>query len=174
MAPKPKDIWKKKRQQVLDTFYDTDVDAYLGIRLGLDCGGVMARKFEDQPDHLIYKSCDPGFFAFMVLWGLAFGFQQLFMISRTNGGFLVDTRGKESWVFRFVKAIGMLDLGVPEDNLHVCTRKKGPEGKGPPAKHFKLTYYIDNDEKCLEAVCWDRSGKTTRATTKLRLFRPHL
>ena len=58
------------------------------VRLGFDSGGVMTlqRRTPKPEGDAIFETTDPGFYGFMVLFGLAHGFENTFIISRANTG----------------------------------------------------------------------------------------
>ena len=60
------------------------------------------------------------------------------MISRVNR--IHD----KHWVYQFCKW-----LGIPRINVHLCLTHAE---KGPIAASLHLTHYVDNDERCLQAV----------------------
>ena len=63
---------------------------------------------------------------------------------------------------RFVRSLGLFVLGVPEQNMHICTNRSGPDGKGPKAEICRLTHMVDDQLECLWSVFEDPCGNSNR------------
>ena len=88
-----------------------------------------------------------GAYAFCHFFMMRHGPKNLFIISRTEVGKWYSTRKGyqvEAWIVRFVRSLGLFDMGVPEENMHICTNRSGADGKGPPAKLCRLTHMVDD------------------------------
>ena len=132
------------------------------VRLGIDCGDGMSRR--DVPGaegEAIHTAAMEGFYAFALLFGAHFGFDNLYIISRTrDGNWYSYHRGRkiEAWVVRFVRSLGFVDLGMPVENIHLCRARSGRDGKGRIADHCQLTHFIDDHLECHWSVLEDSEG----------------
>ena len=84
----------------------------------------------------------PGFFAFLILFLAKFGAKCLHVISRVNNPY-----NPEAWVIHFCRDIGLFDLGMPRENLHLVRHKTGKQGKGVVAHEIGCTHFIDDSAK---------------------------
>ena len=89
----------------------------------------------------------PGFWSFLMLYVAKFGAKNIHIISHTNDASLVTASGRDSWVVRFIKDLGLPELGMPLSNIHLVKDRMGPGGKGPVAKAVGCTHYIDDSGK---------------------------
>ena len=132
------------------------------VRLGIDCGNVMShRGVQGAEGETIHTGAWEGFYAFALLFGANFGFDNLFIISRTNTGNWYSYRGRrqiETWVVRFVRSLGFVDLGMPVENIHLCRDRSGRDGKGRIAERCQLTHFIDDHLECHWSVLEDSEG----------------
>ena len=121
----------------------------------MTCSAAQIRGVEKQEGDEIYRSATPGAYAFIVCFILRFGAEQLFVISRTQrGSWWSSFRGRtvEAWVVRFIRALGLFDMGMPERHMSVCADRRGLKGKGPPSLQYDLTHFVDNSDQCGYAV----------------------
>jgi hypothetical protein len=134
------------------------VKTYQRPRLGLDIGDVLSStnpRCRKQEGDEIYRSATPGAYAFIVCFILRFGAEQLFVISRTQrGSWWSAFRGRtvEAWVVRFIRALGLFDMGMPESHMSICTDQRGLKGKGPLSLQYDLAHFVDNSDQCGYAV----------------------
>ena len=100
-----------------------------------------------------------GAFPFLVLFGLKYGPENIFIISRVNH---LPRGDSKHWVNKFVESIGIAEfprgLGVPEENVRLVTERHGPFGKGPVCKEYGITHYIDDEPDCLWSFWADECG----------------
>ena len=59
----------------------------------------------------------------------------------------------EHWVVRFARSLGLIEEGMPEERLILCSQRSGPGGKGLVAEHLHSIHHIDNSMECF----WDVS-----------------
>ena len=134
-------------------------------RVGLDIGDVLSVRSAPGADGLsIYKAAWVGAYAFCLFFIIRYGPESLFIISRTNSGdWYTLRRGRqiEAWVVRFIRSLGLFDVGVPTNNVRLCTDRAGKRGKGPCAERFELTHMVDDHLECLWAVFEDPYGNST-------------
>ena len=86
---------------------------------------------------------------------LRFGAEQLFVISRTQRGIWFSAfhgRTVEASVVRFIRALGLFDMGMPESHISICTDKRGLTGKGTLSLQDDQTRFVDNSDQCGYAV----------------------
>ena len=91
-----------------------------------------------------------GAYAFCVFFIIRYGPDSLFIISRTDGGrWHSEHKGDriESWSVRFARSLGLFVMGVPEDNMHICTTRSGADGEGPVARGCRLAHMVDDHAK---------------------------
>ncbi len=139
------------------------------MRLGMDLGGVLCMKQRhaersDDPNDM-YKLAMPGAYPLMLLYGIKHDLKNFFVISRTNSGQpLVPMKQRHqtiwvpAWGTRFLKELGVLDLGMPVENVRYCTQCHGKFGKGPIAKGLGLTHFVDDKDDCVWSVLCDDRG----------------
>ena len=118
-------------------------------RLGLDIGDVLSVRWDDDESLEPWQSADEGAYAFCLIYAANYGSDNLFVISRTNAGIKYNKSGKPLRIQRFIDEFGLEDIGVPPDNIRICTEKWD---KGPIATEFQLTDYVDNHPICLNSV----------------------
>ena len=121
-------------------------------RCGVDIGNVLSMRSKNWEWKVqAWKSADPsGAYAFCMLYCIAYGAENLFFVSRTNNGSWHTFNGKnEAWVVRFIRELGFFDMGVPEDNLKICTEYWE---KGKIAHEQNLGRFIDDRLDCLMGV----------------------
>ena len=136
--------------------------ASAAVKVGVDLGDVMSTRdpggAKQEGDDL-YKAVTPGFFAFALLFGMAHGLENLYIVSRTHSGKWYSYHKKyghvEAWTVRFVRQTGLVEMGMPLNHLHLCERKSGEKGKGAIASKLGLTHHIDNDIECLWSMVHD-------------------
>ena len=122
------------------------------LKIGIDLGNVASVKLAGGPyDHPLWKSADPsGAYPFMLLYAYKHGGEGLVFITRTKQGtWYVQSRHgqEEAWVVRFLRNMGVVDMGVPlEQNLSVC---KTHGDKGPLAAQHNISAMIDDHYDCL-------------------------
>ena len=126
--------------------------------LCIDVGGVLSLKNLDEKLH--FKCMMPHAFAFLVLWGRQYGFENLAICSRVNR---LPKHGQLHWVQKFLRAIGVAEksdggFGVPDENVILCTQTFGPGGKGEAVAHLPITEFIDDTVDCLWSVACDPRG----------------
>ena len=129
-------------------------------RLGIDVGGVLSKKSKYRyPYGEEWKTAMKGAFPFLVLFGLKYGPENIFIISRVNH---LPRGDSKHWVNKFVESIGIAEfprgLGVPEENVRLVTERHGPFGKGPVCKEYGITHYIDDEPDCLWSFWADECG----------------
>ena len=138
-----------------------------GPSLGIDVGGVLANKY--MHGHVPWHSMMDNAFAFTVLWGRQYGFQNIYICSRVNR---LPRPGNPHWVNKFLKSVGLCSLndggfGVPDENVILCTNTFGADGKGEHLAHYPITEFIDDTIDCLWSVSSDtyrgNCGATMRA-----------
>ena len=121
-------------------------------RCGVDIGNVLSKRYRNWGYKVqTWRYVDPsGAYPFCMLFCLAYGAENLFPISRTNNGTWHTFDGKyEAWVVRFIRDLGLFDMGVPEDNLKICNEWWE---KGEIAFNLNLAQFIDDRLECLMAV----------------------
>ena len=122
------------------------------LKIGIDLGNVASVKLPGNPyDHPLWKAADPsGAYPFMLLYAYKNGGDGLVFITRTKQGtWYVQSRHgqEEAWVVRFLRSMGVEDMGVPlERNLSVC---KTHCDKGPLATQHNISAMIDDHYDCL-------------------------
>ena len=125
-------------------------------RVGLDIGDVLSSRGVPGADGgNIHTAATLGAYAFCVFFIIRYGPENLFIISRTDTGRWHAMRSGheiEAWVVRFVRSLGVFVLGVPTQNMHICTNRSGSDGKGPKARICRLTHMVDDHLECLWSV----------------------
>ena len=76
-------------------------------------------------------------------------------------------------MWRLVASMGLFELGMPHANLTLCRRDMGEFGKGPIAKRYGLTHYIDDTMDCLWSVCCDSAGNAYKTISEASGFLVH-
>ena len=136
-------------------------------RVGLDIGEVLSvRNVPGGEEGIIHTAAQIGAYCFCVFFLLRYGPENLFIISRTDTGEWYNTHSGhqiETWVVRFVRSMGLFALGVPEQNMRLCTSRSGKEGRGPCARKFGLTHMVDDRLECLWSVFEDGYGNSDPA-----------
>eukprot|EP00959_Pyramimonas_sp_CCMP1952_P304346 6369373-Pyramimonas_sp.AAC.1 len=83
-------------------------------------------------------------------------------ISRTTRGtwpsHLARLGRVEAWVVRLIWSAGLLEIGMPQANIHLTSEKSWRDGKGVASRDLQLTRMIDDDLQCLWSVLNDRAG----------------
>ena len=69
---------------------------------------------------MVYKCIDEGAYAFVVLYRIKYGIQNLTVSSRTNAGKKYTHAGNSCFVTKIVASLGLFEMGMPERNFHVC------------------------------------------------------
>jgi len=134
------------------------------VVLGLDVGGVLSKLHAEDAHLAPWLSAMPGAFPFLILFGVTHGYDNLWVISRTNTGTWFTKESAKSanpvehWVVRFLRQLGLFKLGVPEDQVLFCTARSGRFGKGPLAAAARLTHFVDDRPSCLKSVLTDPCG----------------
>ena len=121
-------------------------------RCGVDIGNVLSKRYKNWGYKVqTWRYADPsGAYAFCMLFCLAYGAENLFPVSRTNNGTWHTFDGKyEAWVVRFIRDLGLFDMGVPEDNLKICSEWWE---KAEIALNLDLAQFIDDRLECLMGV----------------------
>ena len=106
------------------------------VRLGLDVGGVISRMGCSADGAEIYKSVDPDFTSFALMFHQHWGLKNLTVISRTKKGNKQTYHGNrpiDHYSVRVCRAAGLMDLGMSDDQVHLCKFKSGIHGKRPIA-----------------------------------------
>ena len=147
------DASQRRRNDVSDTAQHATMPAWQrGDILGVDIGGVLSQYTDTRPsDDAIYRSVDPGAYPFIMLYALQFGLEHFAIISRTNQGSKTSHSGRhDSWVTKFVKALGVEELGMPYGNFSVCKqwRQKG----NIAASHPQFRMMVDDTEDVLRYI----------------------
>jgi hypothetical protein len=111
--------------------------------LGLDVGDVLSVKGDNQWEpHWV--TADPGAVAFLVLFKVRYGsrFKVFSRVNSTRRSW-INGAGKQCWhwVLNFIQAIGLPDMGVDWDDIHLVKTKWK---KGGLAKSNGLKAYVDN------------------------------
>ena len=98
-----------------------------------------------------YQAADPtGAYPFCLLYATAYGVDNIVVIARTVQGSWHTRNGKsESWVVRFLRDLGLVDMGVSDKNIKVC---KNDSDKGSIAFNHCIGAMIDDSYDCLQAV----------------------
>lgn len=144
------------------------------VVIGLDVGDCLSRR--DVPEasgDRCYPATTEGAYAFLVLFVAEHGPDSVHLISRTNTANWYSWCGNtciEHWVVRFAKQLGLLELGVPEDHIHLTRHRTGKRGKGPVAKRLGLTHMVDNDLECLWSTLYDPCGNASDTMEKVIQF----
>ena len=134
--------------------------------VAIDVGDVASKRTDDQrvEGSEMYTAVEDGFWAFVVLFAAEFGLQDMHFISRTTRGTWHSHHAHlgrvEAWVVRLIRSTGLLEMGMPEENIHLTSQKSGPNGKGVASRDLQLTHMIDNDLECLWSVLNDRAGNS--------------
>ena len=136
------------------------------VNMCLDVGGVLSTKHNTPRGSPIWQNCAPGAFAFCCLFGVKYGWGCLHVVSRVDkyqGG---HTRNgmPDHWVGRFLQSIGFAPveaggLGVPSENIELCKKRYGPQGKGPILKRMNCTHFVDDAIDCLWSAVHDHHGE---------------
>ena len=122
------------------------------LKIGIDLGNVASVKLPGKPyDYPLWQHADPsGSYPFMLLYAYKNGGDGLVFITCTKQGtWYVQSRHgqEEAWVVRFLRSMGVEDMGVPlERNLSVC---KTHCDKGPLATQHNISAMIDDHYDCL-------------------------
>ena len=74
---------------------------------------------------------------------------------------------------RFARSLGLFVLGVPTQNMHMCTSRSGADGKGPCARKCRLTHMVDDHLECLWSVFEDPCGNVNGCITENNCFLVH-
>ena len=122
-------------------------------RLGLDVGDVMSVRYNDETLEP-WQTVEPGVYPFCLIYAANYGPGALFAISRTNSGVKYNKKGKPLWAQSFFDEVGFADIGVPADNVRICTKHAE---KGPIATELGLTHFVDNHTWCLSAIASEPS-----------------
>jgi hypothetical protein len=84
------------------------------------------------------------------------------VVTRTNRGewYTYHTKkGKvESWVVRFIRQCGIVDLGFDINRIFVCHNEIGHNGKGRICASHSLTHFVDNKLVNLWSMMCDIAG----------------
>ena len=133
--------------------------------VAIDVGDVASKQTDEKVEgNQMYTAVEDGFWAFAVLFAAEFGLQNMHFISRTTRGTWHSHHGRlgrvEAWVVRLIRSTGLLEMGMPEENIHLTPQKSGPNGKGVASRDLQLTHMIDNDLECLWSVLNDRAGNS--------------
>ena len=120
-------------------------------RLGLDVHHVIS---VDAPKGT--PSCqlvDKDAYILIVLYKLTHGLDELYLCSRINSPSLEWTRNDGSvskhFVLRFLEDIGLLDMGLPRENIESCMFV---HEKGSFASLHSLRCFVDDRFDCLSAI----------------------
>ena len=122
-------------------------------RIMFDVGDVLSIRSSKRYEIMGYVA--PGAYACLVLAVWRYGPDSICVVSRTNTASWTSTyRGQEQdhWVVKFLKAIGLFDLGVPEANVLFCKQKYGNDGKGWPSSQLNVKVFVDNDVDCARDI----------------------
>ena len=125
------------------------------MRVGIDVGDVLSRKMGGRLDNHRWRAAETGAYPFLVMLVCAIGARNVYIISRTTrGSWWSEYRGKRvpAWVIAFLEDLGLFAMGVPRDNVAICSSCSGPDGKSVAARRFRLTHFIDDNLECLYAV----------------------
>ena len=143
-------------------------EPYDGAKSGsvLGCGRRSVDQEGGVRNSPIWQNCAPGAFAFCCLFGVKYGWGCLHVVSRVNkyeGGRTGDGM-PEHWVGRFLQSIGFAPeeaggLGVPSENIELCKKRYGPQGKGPILKRMNCTHFVDDAIDCLWSAVHDHHGE---------------
>ena len=142
------------------------------MRVGIDVGDVLSRKMGGRLDNHRWRAAETGAYPFLVMLVCAIGARNVYIISRTTrGSWWSEYRGKRvpAWVIAFLEDLGLFAMGVPRDNVAICSSCSGPGGKSVAARRFRLTHFIDDNLECLYAVSVEAG-----LPTKLVLFQTRL
>ena len=118
-----------------------------GDKLGLDIGDVMSRRSKYNTP--AWQTADHDCYPFVVLFGAKYGLADMHIISRTNRGVAYNNNGSDVWVTRFIRQLGVFNMGMPEENLHVVRQA---EDKGNVVLNANLMGFVDNDAECLDSI----------------------
>ena len=120
-------------------------------RLGLDVHHVIT--VDAKHGTPMHKTIDKDVFIFIVLYKLTYGLNQLYICSRINSPSLevIDEYGGNSkhYVLRCLEDIGLLDMGLPRNNIDSCTTF---EEKGMFAQFHNLRCFVDDRFECLAGI----------------------
>ena len=120
-------------------------------RLGLDVHHVIT--VEAPKGTPSYQCVDKGAYTFIVLYKLIYGLGELYLCSRINSPSLewVSKYGSECkhFVLRLIEDIGLLDMGLPRDNIDSC---QVVSEKGSFAKRHELRCFVDDRFDCLAGI----------------------
>ena len=110
----------------------------------------------------LYKSTEPGFSAFILLYAMKYGLENVHVISRTQTGKWFSWHHRlgqvEAWVVQFVKSLKLHRYGFKMDNMTVVGSRLGHDGKGAASQGKRLTHFIDNDLENLWGIVNDECG----------------
>ena len=128
-----------------------------GDIVGFDIGNVLSAKdtsVKHEGDQ-IYRSCTDGAYACLFFCVAIYGAENVVVISKTNTGSWTSEykgRSQDHWCVKFLRQIGLFDLGVPESNVEFVTKFDGPGGKGPPAASLEVSHFVDDNMRCGKAI----------------------
>ena len=130
-------------------------------RVGLDIGDVLSRREEKGTERdrtkEPWQTVDDGAYPFCLIYAANFGADRLNVVSRTNSGTKWNKSGQPVWIQRFIDALGLHDIGMPDDNFVVC---RDHNDKGDICTRLGVTDFVDNHPWCLESVA--STGKDVR------------
>jgi hypothetical protein len=135
-------------------------------RVGLDIGDVLSRREEKGTERdrtkEPWQTVDDGAYPFCLIYAANFGADKLNVVSRTNCGIKWNKHGNPLWIQRFINALGLHAIGMPDDNFALCVNHNE---KGDICTRLGVTDFVDNHPWCLESVA--------STETNVRLFHYH-
>ena len=118
-------------------------------RIMFDVGDVLSIRNAGREIHWYVT---PGAYACILLTIWRYGPDRVCIVSRANTASCesnYEGREHDHWVIKFLKALGLFNLGVPEANVWFCKKKSD---KGPVSEHLNIKCFVDNDVQCAESM----------------------
>jgi len=130
-------------------------------RIAIDVGGVLNKYLNDgHSDQEWEKMTDseaPGAMQALAKCVHYFGPENTFILSKCSGVMRSKT---ETWLFKTMNICGS-NIGVKKKNVHFCTDRYGPYGKGGVAAslELELSHFVDDRDDCLWSVFEEGNSK---------------
>ena len=120
-------------------------------RLGLDVHNVISVSAPHGTP--AFQLVDTDVYIFIVLYKLVHGIDGLYVCSRINSSSLEWTASngdhRKHFVLKFLEEIGLLDMGLPRQNLESC---QSFDEKGTFAQRHHLRCFVDDRFECLAGI----------------------
>ena len=132
-----------------------------GVRVGIDIGGVMCIDKSDMPRSAVQTwwldaaQEVPHAMAGVKRLVEAYGPDNVFVISKARHRM---QRLLEIWLFSTMDICGQ--TGILRGNIHFCTDRSGPNGKGVVADALRISHFVDDKLECLQSIYGDPAGNS--------------